>query len=127
MKKIKILLCALVVALFGSSLIGCGFKRVTATDIMQQTTRGLEVEKEVEASMEYGFFRLKGTVKNNSDRNYTSVVITITFYDKDGAVIGSGQDVVQGLGAGERWKFNVMSNTNGETPTDYKVTQLYGI
>lgn len=48
---------------------------------------------------------ITGVVKNISKKNYRSIMLSVPLYDASGAKVGDAHAIVNGLNAGETWKF----------------------
>lgn len=51
----------------------------------------------------------KGTVKNNTERTYKGIKVTINLYDKDQVMIGNAFAIGSGLKPGGEWEFQARS------------------
>jgi len=49
-----------------------------------------------------------GVVENNTSEDLAFVTISFAVYDADGFKLGTTEDIIESLGAGEKWKFNAM-------------------
>jgi len=67
----------------------------------------LEVLDYSSKSEEYARY-VVGTVRNNSDRNYSYVQVEVNLLDKSGNVVGSTLANVNNLGPGKKWKFKAI-------------------
>lgn len=67
----------------------------------------LEVLDYSAKSEEYARY-VVGTVRNNSDRNYSYVQVEVNLLDKSGNVVGSTLANVNNLGPGKKWKFKAI-------------------
>jgi hypothetical protein len=57
---------------------------------------------------EYGSRYIVGTVRNNSDKEFSSVFLDFNLYDSNGAQVGSAGDSVTNLEAHGTWKFKAI-------------------
>jgi hypothetical protein len=48
---------------------------------------------------------ITGVVKNLSKKSYRTIMLKVPLYDASGAKVGDAHAIVNGLGAGETWKF----------------------
>lgn len=70
-----------------------------------------EYLKILDHKLEYGEFgnlMVVGIAENVAGRQLTYAEIRVKFYDKDNVLIGTSFDNINDLGAGEKWKFEVM-------------------
>ncbi len=72
-----------------------------------KATEPLEVLN-AKASYDDYRFDVKGTVKNNSKRDYRYAQIVFAVYDSSDAKVGTAMANIGGLAAGETWKFTAM-------------------
>ena len=64
-------------------------------------------------------YYIEGTVKNESDKDYSYVQIDFICYDADGNNVGSALDNSNNLLAGQTWKFKAMSLDSDIDHCDY--------
>lgn len=64
-----------------------------------------------------------GTIKNNTNKNYSYVQIEINLYDADGNLVDSTFDNVNNLEANGTWKFEAMATNEFTT---YKIKDIIG-
>lgn len=82
---------------------------------------GIENTKGV---VEYGILTISGKVKNNSDKDYSSVIISFSVYDAENNKIGTCVDSISGLSAGETWAFK--AGGIGENYYTYHLKSIKG-
>ena len=70
----------------------------------------------------YGTY-ITGTVKNNTDKEYTYVGVEINLYDEDGTMIGTASDFISNLEANGTWKFKAITTDEFAT---YKIKEVSG-
>lgn len=105
----------------------------TETKNNEKTTENKKVEKKEKFTLEgeakgsvdeFGFMKITGTIKNNTDKQASYVQVIFNIYDKDGNQIGTALDNINNLEAGKTWKFEAMSlEQGGET---YKLSEITG-
>lgn len=64
-----------------------------------------------------------GTIKNNTDKNYSYVQVEINLYDADGNLINSTLDNINNLEANGTWKFKAITTDEFST---YKIKDVTG-
>lgn len=76
----------------------------------------------------YGMsYTIEGTIKNNTDKQYSYVQVTFNLYDSDGAQIGTALANINNLEANGLWKFKATgSYGNGKTVASYKLMEITG-
>lgn len=65
-----------------------------------------------------------GSVKNNTEKQYSYVQVEVNLYDKDGAQVGSTLANTNNLEPGGTWKFKTMPST--EEFASYKIKDVTG-
>lgn len=77
---------------------------------------------------EYGFsYTVEGSIKNNTNKQYSYVQVTFNLYDADGAQIGSALANINNLEANGLWKFKAIGSFGeGETVASYKLMEITG-
>ena len=88
-----------------------------AAGCMETTTLATETSRNVElgewtTSVEGGYYgppiyHATGEIKNIAGKKLNYVSIKANFYDRGGALVGNGVDMIQNLGAGETWRFDI--------------------
>lgn len=91
-----------------------------------KTTQNQEKFTLLESNGDYdGFaFYVTGTIKNNTDKQYTYVQVTFNLYDADGAQIGTALANINNLESNGTWKFKAIGPT--EKPASYKLADITG-
>ena len=64
-----------------------------------------------------------GTIKNNTNKEYTYVQVEINLYDESGNLINSTLDNINNLEANGTWKFKAMATSEFST---YKIKEVTG-
>lgn len=73
-------------------------------------------------SDEYGFaYYIEGTVKNNTNKKYSYVQITLNTYDADGNLIGSCLDNINNFEANGTWKIKAICSGDAKSVKSYKL------
>lgn len=71
-----------------------------------------------------GYFTyITGTIKNNTNKNYTYVQVEINLYDAQGNLINSTLDNINNLEPNGTWKFKAMTTNEFTT---YKIKDVTG-
>lgn len=73
---------------------------------------------------DYGVRSIVGTVKNNTDKEYSYVQIEINLYDDSGAQVGSTLANANNLEPGGTWKFEAVILE--DNATEFKVKEITG-
>ena len=81
------------------------------------------IESHIETGA-YGVRYVVGQVRNNADRTYSYVQVTINLYDNSGAQVGSTLANVNNLEPGGLWKFKAVLLE--DTATNYKIKEITG-
>lgn len=71
-------------------------------------------------------YYVEGTVKNNTDKNYSYVDIELSVYDKDGNNLGSCYDNNSNLEANGSWKFKAICDGDPTEIASYKLVEISG-
>lgn len=79
-------------------------------------------------SDQYGMsYTIEGTIKNNTDKQYSYVQVTFNLYDSDGAQIGTALANINNLEAKGIWKFKALGSLgNGKSVANYKLMEITG-
>ena len=83
----------------------------------------------VESSGYYdGYFAyyVEGTIKNNSDKQYSYAQVTFTLYDADGAQIGTAIANINNLEPNGVWKFKAIGSGDASKVASYKLSEITG-
>ena len=105
-----------------SKSIGAESTKGIETDTKEQEAGQLElIEWDIEAD-EYGGMNVVGVVENNTSEDLAFVTISFAVYDADGFKLGTTEDIIESLGAGEKWKFKAMVYQEGAA--EVKVSSL---
>lgn len=77
---------------------------------------------------EYGMsYTIEGSIKNNTDKQYSYVQVTFNLYDTDGAQIGTAMANINNLEANGLWKFKAIGSLgNGKSVASYKLMEITG-
>lgn len=68
-----------------------------------------------------------GTIKNNTNKQYSYVQVTFNVYDADGAQLGTAIDNINNLEANGVWKYNAMFMGNDvSNASSYKLVEITG-
>lgn len=76
----------------------------------------------------YGMsYTIEGTIKNNTDKQYSYVQVTFNLYDSDGAQIGTALANINNLEPNGLWKFKASGSFgDGKTVASYKLMEITG-
>ena len=66
---------------------------------------------------------ITGTIKNNTNKEYSYVQVEINLYDENGSLINSTLDNINNLEANGTWKFKAMATSDFAT---YKIKEVTG-
>lgn len=69
-------------------------------------------------------FYIEGTIKNNTNKNYSYVQVTFNTYDKDGAQLGTAFDNINNLEPNGVWKYNAIATA--DDIASYKFVEITG-
>lgn len=94
----------------------------TSNTTTQTTERFTLVDSE--GSFDGFAYYVTGTIKNNTNRQYSYVQVTFNLYDEDGAQIGTAMANVNNLEANGTWKFKALGIT--EEVASYKLMEITG-
>lgn len=119
-----VLVIIIIGAIAGSQ--GMNTSTKTGTGTAQQTQQTQEKFTLVDSEGSYdGFaYYVTGTIKNNTDKQYSYAQVTFTLYDADGAQIGSALANINNLEANGTWKFKALGMT--ENVSSYKLSEITG-
>lgn len=120
---ILVLVIALVAGTQGGNSTTDGNSINTPTS---QTTPTQEKFSLVDSEGSYdGFaYYVTGTIKNNTDKEYSYAQVTFTLYDADGAQIGTAMANINNLEANGTWKFRALGGT--QEAASYKLSEITG-
>ena len=69
-------------------------------------------------------YYVNGTIKNNTDKQYSYVQVTFNLYDSSGAQIGTAMANINNLEGNGTWKFKAIGGT--ENAASYKLAEITG-
>ena len=69
-------------------------------------------------------YYVTGSIKNNTDKEYSYVQVTFNLYDAEGAQIGTAMANINNLEANGTWKFKAIGGT--EEAASYKLAEITG-
>lgn len=69
-------------------------------------------------------YYVTGSIKNNTDKEYSYVQVTFNLYDAEGAQIGTAMANINNLEANGIWKFKAIGGT--ENASSYKLAEITG-
>ena len=69
-------------------------------------------------------YYVNGTIKNNTDKQYSYVQVTFNLYDASGAQIGTAMANINNLEGNGTWKFKAIGGT--QNATSYKLAEITG-
>ena len=95
----------------------------TTSDTTTQTTERFTLV-DSEGSFDGFAYYVTGSIKNNTNRQYSYVQVTFNLYDEDGAQIGTAMANVNNLEANGTWKFKALGIT--EEVASYKLMGITG-
>lgn len=125
MKKVIIFILAIVVL---GAIVGVG-----GSDNQSNNTNQIQNEEkftlESDSITEQNSFAMYigGTIKNNTDKEYSYVQVTFNVYDKDGAQLGTAIDNINNLEPNGIWKYNaIFMGSESENAVSYKLVEITG-
>lgn len=74
----------------------------------------------------YSSYYIEGSIKNNTDKEYSYVQVTFNLYDADGVQVGTAMDNINHLDANGTWKFKAIGLSSGGNVASYKLTEITG-
>ena len=84
-----------------------------ANDQAYQISKKFETVSEPEMTIEYGYPKINGSLKNISGKNLSYAQIQFSLYDEDGAQIGSAWTNINNLDADGVWKYEATGFDEG--------------
>lgn len=119
-----VLIIIIIVAIAGSQ--GGNNTTQTGTDSTTETKQTQEKFTLVDSEGSYdGFaYYVTGTIKNNTNKQYSYVQVTFNLYDADGAQIGTAMSNINNLEENGTWKFKALGGT--EKAVSYKLAEITG-
>lgn len=128
--KVLTLIVALVVIIGIGTAVGGN--KTTPTSGKTETVKKVEKftlqDGHKGSSDKYGIsYTIEGTIKNNTDKQYSYVQVTLNLYDSDGAQIGSALANINNLEANGLWKFKALGSLgDGKKVASYKLMEITG-
>lgn len=76
----------------------------------------------------YGIsYTIEGSIKNNTNKQYSYVQVTFNLYDSEGAQIGTALANINNLEANGLWKFKAIGSLgDGKSVASYKLMEITG-
>lgn len=71
-----------------------------------------------------GYIKIKGKIKNNTDKTFGYVQVEINLFDAQGNQIGSALDNLNNFGAGATWSFEALGLT--DKAVKYQIVEVNG-
>lgn len=128
-RHIVALLCLVVFVVFamGSSnsknTASNASSQSSSSQVAQEKKSDLEVLEHSTSSEQYSNY-VVGTVRNNSNKKYGYVQISINLYDDSGAQVGSTMANLNNLEPGGTWKFKAL--IMDKRASKYKIDKVTG-
>ena len=99
----------MILALLAALMLAAGC--METTNLATETSSKVELG-EWHSSAEGGYYgppiyHVRGDLKNIAGEKLNYASIKAKFYDESGSLVGNGVDMVQNLGAGETWRFDI--------------------
>ena len=100
----------------------------TGTTVTQTQEKFTLQEGHKGESDQYGYsYTIEGSIKNNTNKQYSYVQVTFNLYDTDGAQIGTALANINNLEANGLWKFKAIGSLgNGKSVASYKLVEITG-
>lgn len=98
----------------------------TTSSTEQKQTQAQEKFSLVDSEGSYdGFaYYVNGTIKNNTDKQYSYVQVTFNLYDASGTQIGTAMANINNLEGNGTWKFKAIGGT--QNAASYKLAEITG-
>ena len=93
-----------------------------ANDQAYQISKKFETVSEPEMTIEYGYPKINGSLKNISGKDLSYAQIQFNLYDEDGAQIGSAWTNINNLDADGIWKYEATGLDEGAV--SFKMTEI---
>ena len=132
--KHKVITFILIVVVLGAIVgtSGSGTKTnnstQTSTTVEQKQEKFTLQDGHKGTTDKYGMsYTIEGTIKNNTNKQYSYVQVTFNLYDSDGAQIGTALANINNLEANGLWKFKASGSFgDGKTVASYKLMEITG-
>ena len=95
----------------------------TKTPIQKKEKFTLESHSGAYDSLGFAFY-IEGTIRNNTDKDYSYVQVTFNTYDKDGAQLGTAFANISNLEANGIWRYKAMATA--DNIASYKLAEITG-
>lgn len=121
------LIIVIVVGVIASSQGGTtttGSNSTSSTEQKQTQTQEKFSLVDSEESYDGFAYYVNGTIKNNTDKQYSYVQVTFNLYDASGAQIGTAMSNINNLEGNGTWKFKAIGGT--ENAASYKLAEITG-
>lgn len=121
------LIIVIVVVAIASSQGGTtttGSNSTSSTEQKQTQTQEKFLLVDSEGSYDGFAYYVNGTIKNNTDKQYSYVQVTFNLYDASGAQIGTAMSNINNLEGNGTWKFKAIGGT--ENAASYKLAEITG-
>jgi len=86
----------------------------------------LELVEITSAYTSYSSYYIEGSIKNNTEKEYSYVQITFNLYDAEGAQIGTAIDNINNLEPNGIWKFKAIGLAPAGNVASYKMVEISG-
>lgn len=84
------------------------------------------LSKNTKGYNEENAFYIIGSIRNNTDKQYSYVQVTFNLYNEEGVQVGAAMDNINNLEANGTWKFKAIGIPSEKVST-YKLTGITGI
>ena len=115
-----LILIVVVIAIAGSQ----GETSTSSTEQKQTQTQEKFSLVDSEGTYDGFAYYVNGTIKNNTDKQYSYVQVTFNLYDASGAQIGTAMANINNLEGNGTWKFKAIGGT--QNATRYKLAEITG-
>ncbi len=121
MKKFYLLLVIMVLFLTGCTVDN--IYQPLKENVQKQENNKFTLSNDKGYSDEYKFaYYIEGTVKNNTNNNYSYVQVMFNVYDENGSIIGSCLDNINNLEGNGTWKIKAICSGEAKDIKSYKLT-----
>ena len=118
-----VIIIILIIGIAGTGNNNNNSTSTSSTSEIQQTQEKFSLI-DSEGSHDGFAYYVTGSIKNNTDKEYSYVQVTFNLYDAEGAQIGTAMANINNLEANGIWKFKAFGGT--EKAASYKLNEITG-